>query len=196
MKKTAWIFGMLLGMFPTVFATPSDLAVRVSRAVVEQQTPQQMDDRLVRMQNQLENVRQLVGNMQQEDVSVVMQAVLELADAFFEYAAQNPELKTQEFQFRKGVNIKGIVREIERPMEVGWCHTEVFAVSYAIDSFLEGDLSACWSSEDEKKELQLFSQVLKTYSQENVDDNIFIKLLLGNLPRGPFKTRWFQNAAF
>ena len=178
MKKSLWLLAIIGILVPSSLSANANLTAAVSRRVAQQQM--QRDPRYEKLQQQLINFRELVGTIQEEDVSVVMQGVLELADAFFDYAAQNPELKSQEFQFRKGINIKKIVREIDTPMEVGWCRTEVFVVSYAIERFLEDGLCT-WTGEQEKNELALFKQVLETYSKADVDNNPIIKLFVSNL---------------
>ncbi len=180
MKKSLWLLVVIGVLVPTALPAQSDLTTVVSRQVASQQLKQQ-DPRYERFEQQLVTLRELVGGLKKENSSVVMQSVLELADAFFDYAAENPELKSQEFRFRKGVNIKKIVREIETPMETGWGHTEVMVVSSAIEHFLEGGQCA-WKGTQEKDELAVFRQVLVTYSAENVDNNPLIKLLVSGLP--------------
>ena len=180
MKKSLWLLTAIGILVPSSLPAKTNVVEAVSRRVTQQQL--QQDPRYERLQLQLTNLRELVGTIQEEDVPIIMQRVLELADAFFDYAAQNPEMKSKEFQFRKGVNIKKIVREIDMPMEVGWCRTEVFVVSYAIERSLEDGLCT-WTGEQEKNELALFKQVLETYSKIDVDNNPVIQVLVSELPR-------------
>ena len=172
-----WVFLAVPG-----FSTQPNLAGKVAREVARQQLRAGGEQTVL---EKLNDLRQFIGTMQEEDTNAIMDAVLEFADVFFEYAAENPELKTQEFAFRKGVNIRKLVREIETPMKVGWGAQEKFVVSYAIDRFFDGGLRCPWRDEASQQQLLVFEQALLTYSPThiNVDTCPISKVFLKMLPR-------------
>ena len=84
MKKSLWLLTAIGILVPSSLPAKTNVVEAVSRRVTQQQL--QQDPRYERLQLQLTNLRELVGTIQEEDVPIIMQRVLELADAFFDYA--------------------------------------------------------------------------------------------------------------
>ena len=153
MKKVLWAVFVSLVAVPTLFAqTNLQLENAIKREVAKKVNVQQkaVTDKAVLIQLQV--VRNFVKKSKTEDVSLIMQSVVMLADSFFDYVKNG------------GTDVRLLVREIETPMEVGWSHTEVFVVSHAIDQFTEV-LSHEWGSKEPTDELMAFGAILKQYPQ-------------------------------
>lgn len=168
MKKGLWVVLVVCLAAPALFAQlTSQLEGAVKRAIAEkiqpvttgtQVAPDSPEKTAVLIQ--LGVVRRFVKKSTQENPSLIMQAVVRLADEFFAYKKAGH------------TDLRELVREIETPIETGWDANKKFVVSEAIDEFTDV-LSHEWGSREPTDELLAFAAVLKQYppmnSQETLD---------------------------
>ena len=129
MKKMLWVVLVSAVLTPALWAQ-NDLEMQVTRAMVSAQQKQQVtDEQASIILRKLDNVRELVVSMTEGyNPSYVMQAVLDLADAFFAYIPQQPGIPASAADFtpKEGVRMQNWALVIDRPVPVGWNKNESF----------------------------------------------------------------------
>lgn len=151
MKKVLWVVCVSLVAVPALFAqTNLQLEGAIKKEIAKKVYVQKKGTTDQAVLIQLQTVRKFVKKSQTENVSLIMQSVVMLADSFFDYIKNG------------GTDVRLLVREIETPMEVGWSNQEVFVVSQAIDQFTD-ILSHEWGSKEPTDELVKFGEILKQY---------------------------------
>ncbi len=165
MKKALWMAALLTVVAPTVFAY-NDLEIRVAREVTQAQLAQQItDEQKGIILRQLDAVRSLVTKSEEYNPSLVMQAVLRLADVFFAYMPEQAGVpaRVEDFHTKQEQEMNAWALLIDRPIQAGWGESDFFVISQAIDQFLQEDAYQ-WRGEKEKQELAMFSAIIKKYS--------------------------------
>lgn len=123
------------------------------------------DEQAAIVLQRLEGVQKLAGKMNPYNSSIMMQSVVMLADAFFAYVPQEAGVPATaaEFKAKQNVNLREWALRLDRPVTAGWTNGEEFVITKAIDDFLSNDAYQ-WGSEKEKRELAVFSAIIKQYS--------------------------------
>lgn len=158
MKKVLWLVLVSLMVVPMSFAQQtSGLRSALVRKVAEEQPKTAEDIAKERVLEKLDDVRFFVTQSKREDLSIIMQEVLELAKRFSVYEVASS---------RNVAGLMDLAQQIESPILPGWFQqgkTEMFVVSREIDEFA-GVYSHEWGSQEPTDELMRFSETLKLYS--------------------------------
>ena len=174
MKRAWWVVVVLAVAAPALFAQ-TDLKTQVARQAAQARMSQQqaVEQQQKIILKRIETVRRLVGNMKEYNASFVMQAVVELADTFFTYvpAQAGVPATAADFRAKEDMEMQALAYFIDQPMQAGWMSDgEEFVITRAIDTFLKEDAYQ-WGGEKEKRELAVFSQIIKKYSPWKKQEN-------------------------
>lgn len=165
MRQVLWTVALLAVAAPALFAN-SNLETRITRGIAQAQSnPPVSNEQKEIILQQLDVVRRLVKNAEEYNSSIVMQAIVRLADVFFAYIPQQAGIpaNVESFHAKQENEMQAWALLIDQPIQAGWNQEESFVISQAIDQFLRED--ACqWGGQKEKQELAVFSAIIRRYS--------------------------------
>ncbi|MBR4682904.1 MAG: hypothetical protein IKP06_06360 [Elusimicrobiaceae bacterium] len=159
MKKALWVVLVSMVAVPALCAQPTlQLEGAIKKAVAQKlmsmqpkkSQPAKREVTKEDVMSQVKALRNMIKNAKEENVSIIMQGVVRVADFFLPYVAAG------------NGDVRELVYEIETPVKVGWSADGVFVVSKAIDEFTDV-LSHEWGSREPTDELMSMNQILKQY---------------------------------